>query len=556
MGKIFTIAEGLENMGALRSGGQGSVYRGRRMGEIITAIKILPTPIHSETTADKNYLQFQNEVQKLRKVNEHHNPHVATILNSGITESGNFPYIEMEFIEGPDLADLLQPPHPPVFTVKETLKVAMQLSDALAHCHQVGVRHGDIKSNNVKYNKRTGNYVLLDFGLAIMSDEQRRTSMRHAGAIEFMAPEQNEGVMLFETDVYSFGVILFELLAGSVPFPLKDNGETSRNVVRMAQMETPPPDLLQLRKAALPKDWSDEKRCEAMEVPQWLVNMIYRCLEKQPAKRFPNGMELHAHMVRNSILGDNKSEWLERVQILQQENERLLRENERYRKQLQSAPVTAGSVTTPVQNVQTSAAAVAPPPDSRKKGITIGAVLLALLVVIVIGGLVYVLLSDAGVNKQKPAIADNSPQTPAPDPELVDDESSVQLTEARVYLASNKMSQALTIYKRLAEKKVPEGMYMYSTLALKNRNPELTCRQAFDLLLETASKGYAPAKRTAGFLFTYANDPETLRQSNYYDRCNLARNPVRGSRLLMEAMIQGDTIAARLVDDLNRKRPR
>ncbi|MBD0351270.1 MAG: serine/threonine protein kinase, partial [Flavisolibacter sp.] len=66
MAKVFTIAEGLENMGALKSGGQGSVYKGRRMGEIITAIKILPTPIFAEAKEDKNYLDFQNEVRKLQ----------------------------------------------------------------------------------------------------------------------------------------------------------------------------------------------------------------------------------------------------------------------------------------------------------------------------------------------------------------------------------------------------------------------------------------------------------------------------------------------------------
>ncbi|MEP6513480.1 MAG: protein kinase, partial [Parafilimonas sp.] len=205
MSKVFTITTGLENMGALKTGGQGSVYKGRRIGEIITAIKLLPTPIHSETAEDKNFTRFQNEVQKLKKVNEKSNPNVVKILSSGITETGNFPFIEMEFIEGPDLEDLLKPPHDDVFTMGEALKVAEQLSNALAHCHRMNVKHGDIKSNNVKFNLHTGNYVLLDFGLAIMSDEERRTSLRHAGAIEFMAPEQNEGKMFFETDVYSFG---------------------------------------------------------------------------------------------------------------------------------------------------------------------------------------------------------------------------------------------------------------------------------------------------------------------------------------------------------------
>src|SRR6201992_960619 len=118
MSKVFTITEGLENMSALRTGGQGSVYKGRRMGPIISAVKILPTPIYAEDDEDKNFRNFQNEVSKLKKVNEQPNPNVVKILNSGLTESGSFPYIEMEFIEGPDLQELLTPPNDPLFTIK------------------------------------------------------------------------------------------------------------------------------------------------------------------------------------------------------------------------------------------------------------------------------------------------------------------------------------------------------------------------------------------------------------------------------------------------------
>ncbi|WP_317169445.1 protein kinase domain-containing protein [Mucilaginibacter humi] len=114
------------------------------------------------------------------------------MLNSGITESGSFPFIEMEFIEGPDPGELISPPNDKIFSLKQVVKLADQLACALAHCHKVGVKHGDIKSNNIKLNVHSGNYVLLDFGLSIMSDEERRSSMRHAGAIEFMAPEQNQ----------------------------------------------------------------------------------------------------------------------------------------------------------------------------------------------------------------------------------------------------------------------------------------------------------------------------------------------------------------------------
>ena len=325
MGKVFTITEGLENMGALRTGGQGSVYKGKRIGEIITAVKLLPTPIHTENDDDKNFRDFQNEVEKLKKVNEEPNPNVVKILNSGITESGSFPFIEMEFIEGPDLEELLKPPHDSVFSVREVIKVADQLSNALAHCHKVSVKHGDIKSNNVKLNIRSGNYILLDFGLAVMSDEQRRSSLRHAGAIEFMAPEQNEGQMLFQTDVYSFGVILFELLAGEVPFPLLDNGETSRNTVMVSHMETPVPNLMALRKSHIPASWPQDKKESEMQVPEWLLEIIYKCLEKKPEHRFKDGIELHeaivSHSTTQSIKGNSSD--AESISVLQSEVNRL-----------------------------------------------------------------------------------------------------------------------------------------------------------------------------------------------------------------------------------------
>ena len=301
MSKVFTIAEGLENMGALRTGGQGSVYKGRRMGPILSAVKLLPTPIHTESTDDKNYRNFLNEVEKLKKVNEVPNPNVVKILNSGITESGSFPFIEMEFIEGPDLCELLSDSHEKIFTIKEVIKLADQLAGALAHCHKVGVKHGDIKSNNVKFNVHTGNYVLLDFGLSVMSDEQRRSSMRHAGAIEFMAPEQNEGKMLFQTDIYSYGIVLYELLSGQVPFPLKDNGETARNTVMVAHMESPVPDLMALRLQNLPDDWPKVKLKREKQVPAWLLQLIGKCLEKVPENRYADGIGLQEAIMHNSI---------------------------------------------------------------------------------------------------------------------------------------------------------------------------------------------------------------------------------------------------------------
>lgn len=619
MAKVFTITEGLENLGALKTGGQGSVYKGRRIGEIITAIKLLPTPIYSEDTNDKNFLAFQNEVQKLKKVNEEASPNIVKILSSGITDSGNFPYIEMEFIEGPDLEELLQPPHDPVFTIKEILKVADHLSSALAHCHKIGLRHGDIKSNNVKYNVSTGNYVLLDFGLAVMSDEQRRTSLRHAGAVEFMAPEQSEGQTLFESDVYGFGIILFELLAGQVPFPLNDKGETARNRIMLAHLEKLPPDALTMRQNTLPEKWSKQKLSEEMQVPAWLVQVIYKCLEKKPENRFADGIALNKSIADN-IHGDNKGPGKEIIGSVEKENLRLRKEKEELQQQLlHYKKLAEGSVNSikeypPNTGNQNSTVKITSGASPLKKAsyfkISIFSIIALAFLSAVFYGLInynrkpigdYKISAARAYYYDKPDINTRTnlvvgqgtvgikafeEQNGFLLAEITDSKGSksrgwlrkqdlitleewkkrnavpniadqqkkgiaAQLQNAKYFLSNGKNVEALIIYNSLAKQQVPEAMYEYGKLALQNINLNITCTDALNLIKKAGEKGYTPAKRTLGFLYSFASSSQLLKQNNYYQRCVFAENIERGSRLLMEATIAGDTTASRLLDDLN-----
>ncbi|MCD6064609.1 MAG: protein kinase [Flavipsychrobacter sp.] len=621
MSKVFTITEGLENMGALKTGGQGSVYKTRRTGTIITAVKLLPTPIMGENASDKNYTDFVNEVTKLKRVNEEISPNVVKILSSGLTESGSFPYIEMEFIEGPDLEELLKAPHAPVFTIKEAIKVAEHLSNALAHCHKLDIKHGDIKSNNVKFSQYTGNYVLLDFGLALMSDEQRRTSLRNAGAIEFMAPEQANGEMLFETDVYSFGVILFELLAGQVPFPLQDKTETARNMVLVAHMENQPPDIMELRKQNLPDHWSEEKTGHEMKVPQWLWDVIYRCLEKAPEKRFANGMELHNYILKHSVLtvgpGGNTTNDTKFAE-LQQENQRLHLENQRLQQLLnqqsildENARVSFGSPLTGNRNKRRWFK------PATLAAIAVTAVTIFLLVLVfrdngtkdaasatgqtaaltnkyyrVVSYRAYfhnepdrstrrnafLVRSDERIlalderddfiyteytNSQgqtskgwvlkddlEPANQQSEQKKTVEKKPLSQNEIRDQLADAARRLETGDTRSAIDIYEQLSKEEVPEAMYHYSDLALRNRNTDISCEEAGRLMQRAADKGYTPARRTLGFLYVFAGDRYRMAAADYM-RCEINQDVEKGSDLLMQAALEGDGAAQQILDEFN-----
>jgi len=103
------------------------------------------------------------------------------------------------------------------------------------------------------------------------------------------------------------------------------------------------------------------------------------------------------------------------------------------------------------------------------------------------------------------------------------DNSNQQLNDAREFLERGEIKQALFIYSDLAQKEIPEAMYQYGNLALKNQNPDIDCSEGLSLVQKAAAKGYVPAKKTLGFLYVFAENPQILGM-NDYGYCPVERN--------------------------------
>jgi serine/threonine protein kinase len=171
------------------------------------------------------------------------------------------------------------------------------------------VIHNDLHSANI-IRRENGSYVLLDFGLAIEGETVVRSSRRKNGAPEFKSPEKwdNESCLSSQSDIYSFGVVLYEMLAGSVPFEFNKNATNSIEAEYMlcqAHRTMPPPSIYEKRKAAFESLHPGEQYQQ--DYPDWLEMVIMRCLQKDPRDRFFNGKELLT-FVQSQLLNSEPSE--------------------------------------------------------------------------------------------------------------------------------------------------------------------------------------------------------------------------------------------------------
>src|SRR5947209_1529676 len=256
--KSFSHYRILSSLGA---GGMGEVYLAEdtQLNRTV-ALKILPAALASDR---QRMLRFIQEAKAASSLNH---PNILTVYEIGHTDSTHF--IATEFIKGETLRQHLKSAR---VKLSEALNIAIQIADALAAAHDAGIIHPDIKPENIMV-RRDGYVKVLDFGLAKLT-EQRASSSPTAltladtgpgiviGTVTYMSPEQARGLKVDErTDIFSFGVVLYEMLAGRAPF----GGPTPSDViVSILDREPQPlvrlqpnvsPELQRMVTKALPKD--------------------------------------------------------------------------------------------------------------------------------------------------------------------------------------------------------------------------------------------------------------------------------------------------------------
>jgi TolB-like protein/Flp pilus assembly protein TadD/predicted Ser/Thr protein kinase len=262
----------IEKIGA---GGMGQVYRAEdtRLGREI-AIKVLPTEVAENPDRRRRFELEARAVATLK------HPNIVTIYS--VEEASGVHFITMELIDGQPLSQLIPSDG---FELSRFFELATPLADALSSAHAKGIAHRDLKPANVMLDS-DGRLKVLDFGLAkllapttspetatqALASATRTEEGRVLGTAAYMSPEQAEGKPVDpRSDIFSLGVVLYEMATGSRPF----QGDTPISTISSILKDTP-------------SRVSDLKRT----LPRHLGRIIERCLEKKPGKRFQTARDV------------------------------------------------------------------------------------------------------------------------------------------------------------------------------------------------------------------------------------------------------------------------
>jgi serine/threonine-protein kinase len=257
------IAGRYELIELIGKGGMSSVWQAHdRLLDRIVAIKIL----HPHFTEDEEYVErFRREARSVAQLSH---PNIVTVIDRG--EDAGRQYIVFEYVEGENLKQLVERGGP--MPIRDALLMALQMARALAFAHGRGLIHRDVKPQNVLLNT-DGQAKMTDFGIAREVDVEGVTITGTVlGTSEYIAPEQARGQQVdSQTDVYSLGVVLYELLTGGVPYD-GDNFVT----VALKHVNEPVPSVLDRRPDAPPR----------------VALAIERAMAKSPDERYGSMDEL------------------------------------------------------------------------------------------------------------------------------------------------------------------------------------------------------------------------------------------------------------------------
>ena len=261
------VADRYELEELVGTGGMSSVFKARdSLLERPVALKIL----HEHYVTDADYVErFRREA---RAVAQLAHPNIVTVIDRG--EQGGRQFIVFEYVDGENLKQVVT--RAGALPVREAVDLALQIARALGYAHDRGIVHRDVKPQNVILNE-DGRAKVTDFGIARSLDVDGVTQTGTVlGTSDYIAPEQAQGQPVDEkTDVYSLGVVLYELLAGELPF--RGEGFVA---VAMQHVNEPPPNVLDRRG----------------DVPPRLALAIERAMAKRPGDRQASMDELVADL--------------------------------------------------------------------------------------------------------------------------------------------------------------------------------------------------------------------------------------------------------------------
>jgi eukaryotic-like serine/threonine-protein kinase len=233
-----------------------------------TTEKVALKLIKPEISADKKTVErFRNELSTARKIS-HRN--VCRMYDLG-KESGNY-FITMEYVPGEDLKSFIRRAAP--LSTARTISIARQVCDGLSEAHHMGVVHRDLKPQNIMIDKQ-GNMRIMDFGIARSLQSKRITGEGvMIGTPDYMSPEQVEGKEVdLSSDIYSLGIILYEMVTGRVPF----EGDTPFSIGLKHKSELPKD----------PKEFNPQ-------LPDELSRVILKCLEKDKTLRYQSAEDIRS----------------------------------------------------------------------------------------------------------------------------------------------------------------------------------------------------------------------------------------------------------------------